>query len=326
METIRWGILATGSIASSFAQAVTQTNGGRVVAVGSRADATARRFAERHGIPRWYGSYDGLIEDPAVDVVYVATTNDLHRANTLEALAAGKHVLCEKPLALNSTQARDMVTAAGDAGRFLMEAMWMRFQPYFFTLEELIAANRLGPVRWIQADFGFPAQSGPGGRLFNLGLGGGSLLDLGVYPLTFSYSLLGEPDEIDAVATLHESGVDEQVGILLRHSGGGVSALSCSLVADTSTEATVAGPDGRIRVHAPFHHSPMLTLQQAGATVEVFDTSYEGNGLRFEAEEVHRCLQDGLLESPRVPHRDTLAVMGLMDEVRRQVGVVYPGE
>lgn len=326
MEKIRWGILATGSIAASFAEAVAETDGGEVVAVGSRAESTAHRFAETHGIPRWHGSYAGLLEDPAVDVVYVATTNDLHHDNTLAALAAGKHVLCEKPLALNSDQAVEMVEAAGKAKRFLMEAMWMRFQPYFFTLEELVSAGRLGTVRWIQADFGFPAPPNPDGRLFNRALGGGSLLDLGVYPLTFAYSFLGEPVEINAVATLHENGVDEQLAVALRHAGGGVASLSCSLVADASTEATVAGSEGRVRVHSPLHHSPMLSLQQAGTTVEVFDTSYEGNGLRFEAEEVHRCLRAGLLESGRVPHRDTLAVMRTMDEIRRQIGVVYPGD
>jgi predicted dehydrogenase len=326
MDPIRWGILATGSIAASFAEAVDQTEGGEVVAVGSRAEATARQFAEAHGIPRWYDSYAGVMADPEVDVVYVATTNDLHHANTLDALAAGKHVLCEKPLALNSGQAIEMVNTARHSGLFLMEAMWMRFQPYFYKLEELVSEGRLGSIRWIQADFGFPARYDPAGRLFNPVLGGGSLLDLGVYPLTFAYSFLGEPVDVDATATLHERGVDEQVAMTLRHAGGAVSSLSCSIVADTSTEATVAGTRGRVRVHSPFHHSPMLSLQQAGSTVEVFDTSYEGNGLRFEAEEVHRCLQAGLLESPRVPHHDTLTVMRIMDEVRGRIGVVYPNE
>jgi predicted dehydrogenase len=326
MDRTRWGILGTGSIAASFTEAVAQTDTGEVVAVGSRTESTARRFAETHGISRWHGTYAGLIEDPGLDVVYVATTNDLHHANTLAALAAGKHVLCEKPLALNSVQAVEMVAAAGDAGCFLMEAMWMRFQPFFFTLEKLVSEGRLGTVRWIQADFGFRAPPNPDGRVFNRALGGGSLLDLGVYPLTFAYSFLGEPIEIDAVATLHETGVDEQLAVAVRYAGGGVASLSSSLVADTSIEATVAGSEGRVRVHAPFHHSPMLSLQQAGSTVEVFDTSYEGNGLRFEAEEVQRCLQAGFLESERVPHRDTLAVIRTMDEIRRQIRVVYPGE
>lgn len=179
-----------------------------LVAVGSRTAAAAERFAERFDVPHPFGSYDALAVADDIDVVYVATTNDLHCENTLMYLAAGKAVLCEKPLALNHHQAADMATTARSNGRFLMEAMWMRFLPFVAKIDELVAAGSIGPVRHVQADFGFPADPDPGRRWFDPGLGGGSLLDVGIYPFTLAYHILGEPEQVEAVVSTAPSGVD----------------------------------------------------------------------------------------------------------------------
>jgi predicted dehydrogenase len=326
MNTIRWAILATGGIAAALAETIASMPDGEVVAVGSRAEATARAFAERHGIPRWYGSYEEAIQDPGVDAVYVATTNDLHYANTLAAVAAGKAVLNEKPFALNATQTEEMIAAARDAGVFLMEAMWMRFQPYFTDLKRLISDGAIGDIRWIQADFGFPADPVSQGRLFAPELGGGGLLDLGVYPLTFATTLLGMPTEFRVLDTPAASGVDAQLGIVMRHHGDILSMSSTSLLGDLPTEATVGGTTGRVRVHAPFHHSQRLTVHRREDQVEEIDASYEGTGYEFEVREVHRCLREGLTESPVMPLGHSLAMMRLLDEIRAEIGLRFPGE
>ena len=325
MDKIRWAILATGGIAASLADTIASMPDGEVIAVGSRSEETARAFAARHGIPRWYGSYDEAAQDPDVAAVYVATTNDLHHDNVLAAVAAGKAVLNEKPFALGASQAEAMIAAASDAGVFLMEAMWMRFQPYFTDLKRLISDGVVGDVRWVQADFGFPGDPKTQQRLFDPALGGGGLLDLGVYPLTFATTLLGMPTEFRVLDTPAESGVDAQLGIVLRHHGNALSMSSTSLIADLSGEATVGGTTGRIRVHAPFHHSQRLTIHRRGDQVEEIDASYEGSGYQFEVAEVHRCLREGLTESPVMPLSHSLAMMRLLDDIRAEIGLRFRG-
>ena len=323
MKRVRWGIMGAGRIAAALVEAVREVPGGEVVAIGSSSEERAEAFASLHGIPEHYGSYEGVAHDPNVDVVYVATTNNLHLANTLTAIEAGKPVLCEKPFALNSRQAEEMVAAARGRGVFLMEAMWMRFQPAISRLEAIVRSGSIGEVRSVQVDFGFLAGPHPSGRLFDRSLGGGTVMDLGVYVVTFAMMLLGVPEGVAAVAEMSEAGVDEQAGIVLRHRSGGLSTLSTSFVADSGMEAVVSGPDGHVRVHAPFHHSPMLTVERRGAVAETIDTSYEGSAYRFEVEEVHRCLLEGATESPRMGLDDTLSVMGVLDRIRNQIGLRF---
>ncbi|NIA24219.1 MAG: Gfo/Idh/MocA family oxidoreductase [Gammaproteobacteria bacterium] len=326
MKNVRWGIMGAGRIASSLVEAIRQVPGGEVVAIGSSSRERAKAFADLHDIPGWYGTYEEVARDPNVDVVYVATTNELHHANTLTALEHGKPVLCEKPFALNHRQAEEMVAAARKRDVFLMEAMWMRFQPAISRLEAIVRSRRLGEVRSVQANFGFLAGPHPSGRLFDRSLGGGTIMDLGVYVVTFAMMLLGAPDRITATAEMSDAGIDEQAGIVLHHRNGGLSTLSTSFVADSSMEAFVSGPDGHVRVHAPFHHSPMLSIERRGSVVETIDTSHEGSGYRFEVEEVHRCLLEGATESPRMSLDDTLAVMHILDRIRDQIGLTFPGE
>jgi predicted dehydrogenase len=311
-------------MASALVSAIREA-GGEVAAVASRTDETAGAFAADHGLPRWFGSYEGLIGEADVDAVYVSTTNQRHHDDTLLCLEAGLAVLCEKPLALNARQASVMVDVARSSGVFLMEAMWMVFQPAFLTMNRLIKGGVIGPVSHVQADFGFPADLKPAGRLADPALGGGALLDIGIYPLTLVHSLLGSPDGFEASAILGPTGPDVQVGVVSTH-GDALATVSASFLADSSIEAVVSGPEGRLCLHAPFHHSPLVTLHRRGDLIDSWDCSYEGSGYGSEVDEVHRCLDAGLVESDRRSLADTLEVLQWMDAIRSRIGVAYASE
>jgi predicted dehydrogenase len=320
----RWGIMGAGRIAAALVGAIREA-GSDVVAIGSASPKRAEAFGDRHGIPHRFGSHAEVALDPDVDAVYVASTNDAHLSHTLAAIEAGKPILCEKPFALNSEQASRMVGAARASGVFLMEAMWMRFHPATNLLLDLISARRIGEVRSVRVDFGFPAAPHSSNRLFDPSLGGGTILDLGVYVVTLATLVLGAPDVIEAHVERSDAGIDIQAGIILGHPGG-VSTLSTSFVADMANEAIISGTEGRIRLHAPFHHSPKITVEQTGEAVESIKTRPDGSEYRFEVDEVHRCLAQGLTESPIMPLDDTLAVMRILDRIRATAGLTFPGE
>jgi predicted dehydrogenase len=324
-DRVRWGVACTGAIARAFVATMREVRGAEIAAVASDRLERAERFGAEHGIAAAVAPHEALA-GVGVDAVYVAATNDRHRAIAVACLDACVPVLLEKPVALNAEQAGEIVAAARRSGTFLMEAWWTRFLPWFDTVTGLIDAGEIGDARWVQADFGFPVDSPPDRRLWSLEQGGGALLDIGIYPLTLAHLLLGAPAETRAVGVRAATGVDAQVAVVSTHSEGTVSVLSASFAADTSIEATVAGPRGRLRIEAPFHHSVRTTLHRAGEQVAAYDTPYRGHGYAYEVEEVHRCLRAGLSESPLRPHADTLAVMRWMDEVRRQIGVRYPGD
>jgi predicted dehydrogenase len=322
---MRWGIMGTGGIAAAMT-GVLRSAESRVVAVGSgRADAAAS-FAAEHDIPTPVDSHRAVADLDDVDIVYVATTSNLHHQNVLDCIAAGKAVLCEKPVALNARDAAHMLEMARNAGVFVMEAMWMRFLPFISKLDALIAAGTIGDVTSVQADFMYMAPPDPTRRWWNRELGGGSLLDLGIYPLTLAHHLLGPPEELAAMARLSDTGVDIDTRVISHHAGRAAAALSSGFTADTANEATVAGTEGRIRVHAPFHHSPRLSVERRDEVVATHDTAYEGHGFRFEVAETERSVAAGLIESPIRPHADTLAVMEWMDAIRARCGVAYDAD
>ncbi|NNJ47520.1 MAG: Gfo/Idh/MocA family oxidoreductase [Acidimicrobiia bacterium] len=323
---INWGILGAGKIAGALVLGIREAGGGRVAAVGSRSIERAGTFAGRFEIPGAYGSYEDLLADDDIDAIYVATRNDLHYQNTLDAIAAGKAVLCEKPFALNSGQAAEMVAAARSAGVFLMEAMWMRFIPAIVELRELVSGGAIGEIRTVAADFGFRANAGAGHRLVEPSLGGGALLDLGVYPISLAMLLLGEPESIAASASIGASGVDEQVAVSMTFPGGAISSAYATFLADSPTEAHVVGTEGRVWVHPRFHNPERLDVIGADGAVREIDLPIGGSGYRFEVAEVHRALLAGETESPMRTLDDSLAVMRVLDAVRDQVGVRYPGE
>jgi predicted dehydrogenase len=325
--SVGWGILGTGIIATAFADAVSDLPDGRVVAVASRRNTTAEAFADRFDIPGRYVRDDDLFADPRVDAVYVATPHHLHHDQTVAALRAGKPVLCEKPFAINATEAASMIRTARETGVFCMEAMWTRFLPFFERLREVVASGRIGEVRQVRADFGFPVRFDPASRLFDPALGGGSLLDLGVYPITIAWGVLGPPDDFEAWAHLGETGVDEQFGALLTYRSGAMASVSSSLRAFGANEAIVAGDHGYVRIPQPFHHASRLEVHDApDGDFEVIETPYEGNGYGYEAAAVHRALHDGATEDPRMPLDTSLAVMRLLDALRERVGLRYPAD
>ncbi|MFF0481877.1 Gfo/Idh/MocA family protein [Streptomyces sp. NPDC004435] len=325
-DGIRWGVLATGGIAERFATDLAELDGAEVVAVASRTEASARAFADRFGIDRAYGGWDGLFADPEVDVVYVATPHHAHREAAGRALEAGKAVLCEKAFTLNAREAEELVALARDRGLFLMEAMWMYCNPLIRRLAELVRDGAVGEVRTVQADFGLAGSFGPDHRLRDPAVGGGALLDLGVYPVSFAHLLLGEPDSVQAHARISPEGVDLNTGMLLGWESGASALLSCSLEADTPLTASVTGTKGRIDVPRGFFFPERFTLHREGAEPEEFVNTDDPHSLRHEAAEVMRCLRAGETESPLVPLDGTLAVMRTLDAVRDRVGVRYPQE
>ncbi len=326
METIHWGILGTGVMARAMTEALKARTDAAVEAVASRDRDRASGFAETLGIPHAFGSHQALASVDGIDAVYIATTNDRHLSNTLACLDAGKPVLCEKPLGINGAEVERMATAARRRDVLLMEAMWMRFQPFLARVERAIGEGAVGEVRHLHADFCIPLPFATDNRWFAPELGGGSLLDLGIYPLTLAYHLLGPPETTEAVAQLAPTGVDAQIGVTSRHPDGALAILTSSLVADGAWQATISGTDGRLVVHSPFHHATRVTLHRRGDQVAEYDTSYDVSGLQFEIDEFHACLAEGRTESLAHPLDDTIAIAEWMTEIRRLCGIHYPGE
>jgi predicted dehydrogenase len=324
-DKVRWGILGTGKIARAFANALKDTPGAVLAGVGSRTLQAAQAFADEFGCAA-YGSYEELAQAADVDLVYVGTPHPAHAGNVRLALEAGKGVLCEKPFTMNRQEAEALVALAREKKLFLMEAMWTRFMPALAEVRRIIDAGEIGKVTQVIADLGFKADVGPEHRVFNPVLGGGALLDLGIYPLSIAVALLGPVESVVAQAEIGPTGVDEQTGFLLRHRGGGMSTCSCSLRARLPSELTIAGERGHVRMNTMFHRAQTVTVSRDDGIARTMPTPYLGNGYVHEAVEAQRCWQAGLVESPGMTHEDTLALMGVMDEVRRQIGVHYAAD
>jgi predicted dehydrogenase len=322
----RWGILGTGKIARRFMQAVAHVPEAQVVAVGSRHRQTAEAFGEQFGIPRRYDRYDALLADPEVQIVYIATPHSLHAENTRTALEAGKHVLCEKPFTLNRREAEPLVALARQKGLFLMEGMWTRCFPLMREVIARVQRGEIGTLRLLQADFGFRAPYNPEGRLWNPALGGGALLDVGIYPVALASLFLGEPTRIQSAAFIGQTGVDEHCAMLFEYANGALALLSAAIQTDTPKEATLCGTEGRIRIHAPWWKPSEATLTRADGYEETIRHPYTGDGLQFEIRHVHDCLQQGLTESPWMPLDETLRILRTLDQIRAQWGLVYPQE
>jgi predicted dehydrogenase len=323
---VKWGILGTGKIAKRFMQAAFYVPDAQVVAVGSREQHTADQFGAQFGVPKRYGSYDALIGDPEVEIVYVATPHTLHAENTLAALQASKHVLCEKPFTVNAPQAEQVIQAARAAGKFVMDGMWTRCFPVVREVIRRIQAGELGEIRYLQADFGFRPEFNPTSRLFAPELGGGALLDVGVYPVALAFLVLGAPKQIVSHATLGATGVDELCSMLLLYENGAQAVLSASLQVEMPKQANICGLQARIHMPAPWWKpSEAYLIRNDGATEHLL-YPYEGDGLQFEIRHVHDCLRHGLTESPWMPLDETLAIMRVLDTLRAQWGVRYPSD
>jgi predicted dehydrogenase len=322
---IRWGILGAGGIAAAFASAVNQHTRAQLVAVGSRNRDRATRFATAHGIPTTHTGYRQLVEDPQVDAVYVATPHSEHREQAILAIKAGKHVLVEKAFTRNVAEAEEVFAAAREAGVFVMEAMWTRFLPHVAALHQVIEAGEIGEVVSLSADHGQWFAHDPKSRLFDPALAGGALLDLGVYPVAFAHDFLGVPDEVHAFGALTDTGVDGQISIGLKYGDRAQAQLTTTLWAKTPTVAAISGTEGRIEVAGEFYRPTSFRLVRRDGRVWTFDQPF-GDGLQYEAAEVARRVAAGEVESPRQSWQHTLDVLATMDDIRSQVGVVYPGE
>jgi predicted dehydrogenase len=322
---VRWGILATGKIAHSFADDLKLQPGCEVVAVGSRSRASAEAFGDEFGVPHRHASYQALVDDPDVDAVYVSTPHPGHRDAALLAINAGKAVLVEKPFAMDAAQAREMIDAARERGTFLMEAMWTRFLPHIARVREILAAGTLGDVVYLTAEHGQWFAADPRFRLFAQDLGGGALLDLGIYPVSFASLVLGAPARITAVSDPAFTGVDATTSMIFQYDGGAHAVLTTTLRAASGNPAAIYGTEARIEIDGWFYTPTRFrVIARDDAELERFDQPYEGRGLRAEAAEVGRCLRAGLLESPLMPLDETYTIMQAMDEIRRQVGLSYP--
>ena len=323
MNTTRWGIIGTGKIAKTFAAALRDTPGAVLAGVASRSIDSAEAFAREQGVGMAYRSYQDLLDASGVDLVYIATPHTEHAANALLALAAGKGVLCEKPFTMNRAQADQVVALAHAKKLFLMEAMWTRFMPALAEVRRIIASGEIGEVQQVTADFGFTANAGPEHRLLNRELGGGALLDLGIYPLSIAAALLGPVASVTAQAQIGPTGVDLNTAFTLRHEGGGISSCACSVTTHTPVELTVSGPRGFIRMNTRFHHAESITVTPSDGPARTVATPFLGNGYVHEIVEAQRCWHAGLTESPLMTHAETLALMSVMDEIRAQIGLRY---
>lgn len=319
---VRFGIIGLGKIAARFAQDLTLHPKAKLQAVASRNGRKAQQFADTYSAARHYDSYEKLLADPKVDIVYIATPNHLHYNHTMQSLDAGKHVICEKPFALEAAQVRKMINKAKSKELFLMEAMWTRFIPATEKVLELIDEGVLGELQSIRVDFGFAASQDPNGRLFNRELGGGSLLDIGIYPVYLSYLLLGKPEAIHAEAKMHYTGVDSNCHIEFTYTDEKSSILESSFLETTPTEAIIEGTQGGIYMHPRFHHCEKLSLEQGGTLKEI-EVPCVGLGYYHEIDEVINCLEAGKLESAKMSHKDSLALIELLDAVRSLIGLQY---
>ena len=312
-----------GRYGEQFARALSIVPGAVLHGVTSRGRSRAEEFAARVTAAHAYRDYDELLQDPAVDIVYIATRNEHHHDDSIAALHSGKPVLCEKPFALTAAQGRAIATAARERKLFLMEAMWMRLNPAIRKIVELVEEGAIGWVSAIHADFGLQGPFEPEHRLRNPRLGGGALLDLGVYPINLAHLIMGSPASVQSWAHLTPEGVDETTGVLLDWQPGAVAALTCSINGESRTAASITGTEGRIDIPPGFFVPREFTLTRSGKAPETFSFPFDGNGYQFEAAEVQRCILAGELESPLVPHATTLEIMGLLDAIREEIGVTY---
>ncbi|MEL6590005.1 MAG: Gfo/Idh/MocA family oxidoreductase [Bacteroidota bacterium] len=326
MEKIRWGILATGKIAGKFAAGMQLVEDAELVAVGSRREESAKRFAKQYGIKKIHTSYEDLAADPEVDIIYVATPHPYHHDNTLMCLEAGKAVLCEKPIAINSEQSEAMIAKAKEKGLFLMEAMWTRFLPVWVQIKAWLEEGKIGEIKQVYADFGFEAAWNPEGRVLNPDLAGGAMLDVGIYPIAFAYHIFGqEPVFSQSFSKLGSTGVDEQSAYLLGYENGAFATLSSAVRVDSNKEASIIGTKGRIRIPL-FWKSSEVWIEYNDGRREYHPFPYESSGLQYQAVHAMQCLREGRTESPVMPWAESLRIMRMMDRFRQQWGLRYPGE
>jgi predicted dehydrogenase len=329
MKTIRWGILGTGRIAHKFASDLKLVEGAELIAVGSRSKQSANEFNKEFPVKHIHNTYEALVQNPEVDVIYIATPHNLHYENTLLCLQHGKAVLCEKPFAMNARQAVEMISIAREKKVFLMEALWTKFHPHYIKMQEMIGQGLLGEIKSVLINFGFKPTPPIPARLFDPELGGGTVMDIGIYNVFMAMGILGQPDYIDAVMTAASTGVDEQCAILFRYKNGALAQLFSTFSSNLATEADICGTEGRIRLTSRFYE-PSATIEFYKERVdskEIIPVPKEpGSGYQYEARHVNDCLRKGLTESPVITFADTILLIETLDKIRAIAGVHYPAD
>jgi len=326
MGKIKWGIIGLGNIAHQFAKDLLLVEEAEITAVASRNLDKAQEFAEKYNCKKAYDSYEAIMNDENVDILYIATPHDSHAALTIKALQNNKHVLCEKPIALSYTDALQMINASNENQKFFMEAFWTRFNPSFREAFSKIKNGEIGDVKYINADFAFSAETleGDGNRKTDMKLGGGALLDIGVYPLFLSYVFLGIPNEIVARSNFHKTGADLQTSMILQYDTA-QAVLHSSFVSSSNMKATINGTDGRININTLWHEAQSYTLSKNNQEVD-YPLPTKGRGFTYEIEECHRCINENRIESELWSHQNSLDLIKIVDQVRDQIGLVYPSE
>ncbi len=329
MEKTKWGILGSGRIAGKFASDLKLVADAELIAVASRRQETADEFCRQYPAKFHHNSYEDLAMNPEVDVIYVATPHALHHENTLLCLQHHKPVLCEKAFAINTRQASEMIRLAKKNKVFLMEALWTKFMPHYNKVLEMIRNGELGELKSVLVNFGFAPTPPIPDRIFNPALGGGTLLDIGIYNVFIAISVLGKPDHIDACMTKASTGVDEQCAITFRYDNGAIAQLFSTFSSNLATEADINGTNGRIRLTSRFYE-PSTQIEFYPGRVDTrniipFDKE-PGWGYQYEIRHVQECLRKGLTESPVMSHADSLLLMETLDAVRAKAGIVYPAD
>jgi predicted dehydrogenase len=322
----RWGILASGGIAQAFARDLSYFNHHIVAAVGSRSQESADSFAAEFPGCTAYSSYEALVADPTLDAIYVASPHPYHVSNTVLALNAGKPVLCEKPFTINAAEARQMKAAADANGVALMEAMWARFLPHMHKVREILASGKLGDIWAVEADHGQRLSDYANPRHWEPSLGGGALLDLGIYPISFAHMVLGVPDKITSSATFTDKGVDASSTVIFDYKSGAQAILTSNMMVSTPCRATICGTLGKIEIDRTFYNpTSMRVIMHDGTTTE-YPNEYKGHGLRDQALEFERVVRSGAKSSTILTPDESILIMESLDEVRKQIGLIYPSE
>lgn len=325
MKTYNYGIIGPGRIATSFCKALQRSERVNIYGIASRDERRAKDFANTFGAKKIYTDYEAIAKDPDIDVIYIATPHAFHAEQAITCLRNKKPVVGEKPLTLDLATAEKVIHASRDNNTFLLEGMWSRFNPAVRMAKDLIDAGTIGEVRHLTADFGFKKEYDPKSRLYDLALGGGSILDVGIYPLFLAMFILGKPDSVHATAHLAPTGADESCAFTLYYKYGATAQLFSSMICETRKDAEICGTRGSIVIQTPWYKSMGLIVAKEGATEERISLPYPGNGFEFQIEEVTKCLDLGLIESPLMPHEFTLLKTKISDEILRQAGVRYGG-
>ena len=319
----RWGIIGAARIAEKFAAGLKELPEAVCYAIASRSQEKAEIFRQKNGFEKAYGSYEAMLADPLVDIVYIATPNNLHFENTMMSLEAGKAVLCEKPFASNLSQVEQMIQKAKEKKLFLMEALWSRFLPSIQAFKQQTQEGAIGKPLLLEVDFGFKADYHPQSRLFDPGLGGGSIPDIGIYPLFLAFYLFGKPELVQVTSVAAPTGTDMTTSILLKHAGGEISVLTSSFAMRLDSEAKLFGENGSLRLCRFFHIPTKLMIRRGDDEEQEISVYSVGNGYNYEAKEVMDCLNRGETESEGMPLSFSLDLIRLLDEVEEKARLSF---